>query len=65
LIGSSLTPEQIISKLSNKAKELGWTIVDTENRRLEATETTFWFRFKDDVVVRTKEMVNGNTKVYI
>jgi len=64
-IESSLTPEQVISTLSNKAKELGWTIASAENGRLEATETTFWFRFKDDVVVRTKEMVNGNTKVDI
>ncbi|MFM1895475.1 MAG: hypothetical protein RLZZ385_549 [Pseudomonadota bacterium] len=33
--------------------ELGWELVD-ENRaegRIEATDTTFWFRFKDDVII--------------
>jgi uncharacterized protein (DUF1499 family) len=32
---------------------MGWEIVavDPQARRLEATDTTFWFQFKDDVVV--------------
>lgn len=36
------------------ARDLGWDIVsaDTAGGRLEATATTFWFGFKDDVVVR-------------
>ena len=36
------------------AVELGWEIVAAEpdRGRIEATATTFWFRFKDDVVIR-------------
>jgi hypothetical protein len=36
------------------AKEMGWDIVaaDPEEGRIEASDTTFWFGFKDDVVVR-------------
>ncbi len=35
------------------AESLGWEIVAAvpEEGRIEATDTTFWFRFKDDVVV--------------
>ncbi|MBC54848.1 MAG: hypothetical protein CMQ34_13555 [Gammaproteobacteria bacterium] len=33
---------------------LGWELVaqDPDTGRIEATDTTFWFRFKDDVVIR-------------
>lgn len=36
------------------AREMGWEIVaqDPAAGRIEATATTFWFGFKDDVVVR-------------
>ena len=38
------------------AGELGWEIVAVDRMRgvLEAIDTTFWFRFKDDVVVRVR-----------
>lgn len=35
------------------AESLGWEIVhaDVNQGRIEATDTTFWFRFKDDIVI--------------
>lgn len=35
-------------------KDLGWEIAasNTENHTIEATDTTLWFGFKDDVVIR-------------
>jgi uncharacterized protein (DUF1499 family) len=38
------------------AQSLGWDLVaaDEEEGRIEATDTTFWFGFKDDVVVRIR-----------
>jgi uncharacterized protein (DUF1499 family) len=41
------TAEQVV-------RELGWMIIDTDptTGRIEATDTTTWFRFKDDVVIR-------------
>lgn len=44
------------------ARDMQWEIV-TENSeigRFEAVDTTFWFRFKDDVVVRVREISNGS-----
>lgn len=44
------------------AREMGWDIVDANpaQRRLEATATTFWFGFKDDVVVRVSPTETGS-----
>jgi uncharacterized protein (DUF1499 family) len=39
-----------------------WEIVSTDpmQGRIEATATTFWFGFKDDVVVRVTAAGNGS-----
>jgi len=44
--------------------EIGWELVAAvpEEGRIEATATTFWFRFKDDVVIRLREE-DGRTRV--
>ncbi|MGI1679041.1 MAG: DUF1499 domain-containing protein [Cellvibrionaceae bacterium] len=36
------------------AQELKWKIINTDktNGIIEATDTTFWFRFKDDIVIK-------------
>ena len=46
------------------AKVMGWEIVagDSPGGRLEATATTTWFGFKDDVVVRIRAE-NGGSRV--
>ncbi|MCY3859769.1 MAG: DUF1499 domain-containing protein [Gammaproteobacteria bacterium] len=44
-------------------QESGWEIV-TQNEQegtIEATATTFWFGYKDDVVVRVRENVEGDS----
>ena len=43
-------------------QDLGFEIVneDTAAGMIEATATTFWFGFKDDVVVRIRSTVNGS-----
>ena len=43
------------------AKEMGWNIVakDPSQGRIEATDTTFWFGFTDDVVIRMMPMDSG------
>jgi len=44
------------------AKAMGWEIVagDSPSGRLEATATTTWFGFKDDVVVRIRAANEGS-----
>jgi hypothetical protein len=43
-------------------RELGWEVVaaDAAAGRIEATDTTFWFRFRDDVVIRIEEQDGGS-----
>jgi len=55
--------EQVYQRALAAANTMGWEVVDSrlENGigRIEATDTTFWFRFKDDVVVEITEQGNG------
>ena len=55
------------SVVYGEAKKLigskGWDVVteDEENWILEATETTFWYGFKDDIVIRIRPSKNGGS----
>jgi len=44
----------IFEKALVAVDDLGWELVaqDASAGRIEATDTTFWFRFKDDVVIK-------------
>ena len=44
------------------AREQGWQIVaaDEDELRIEATDTTFWYGFEDDVVVRIESLAGGS-----
>lgn len=54
-------PGPAFAKALAAARELGWEIVraDPQAGRIEATDTTFWFGFKDDVVVRLTPNATG------
>lgn len=56
-IETSLTVSEAISRAEKVLEDQGLEIVsnDTSNGLLEATDTTMWFGFKDDVVVRVSE----------
>lgn len=45
--------EEVFNRAMAAINQLGWEIVhaDVNQGRIEATDTTFWFRFKDDVVI--------------
>lgn len=47
-------PEEAFSRALATALDLGWKIVATvpAEERIEATDTTFWFGFTDDIVIR-------------
>ena len=49
-----MPPEQAFDRALAVAQQAGWDIVadDRNAGRIEATDTTRWFGFKDDVVVR-------------
>jgi uncharacterized protein (DUF1499 family) len=57
-----LAPAEAFALALRAARDMGWEIVaqDVGNGRIEATATTFWFGFKDDVVVRILPSAAGS-----
>ena len=53
--------DEVFDAAKAVASELGWEIVSAnrDSGRIEATDTTFWFRFKDDVVIRLTPRGSG------
>lgn len=58
----NLLPEQAFARALGTARRLGWTITgsDTAAGRIEATETSRWFRFVDDIVIRVAPAPGGS-----
>lgn len=54
LQSSPSLPPQAFEQALRTAKNMGWTIVNSNpgEGRIESTDTTFWFGFKDDIVIR-------------
>lgn len=50
----NMPPDKAFSKALDVAKNMDWEIVaaETKEGRIEATATTFWMGFKDDIVIR-------------
>jgi uncharacterized protein (DUF1499 family) len=57
----AIPPDAAFEHALATARDAGWEIVDAdqEARRIEATDTTFWFGFKDDVVIRLRPSGEG------
>jgi uncharacterized protein (DUF1499 family) len=57
----SLPPDRAFNRSLDVAQRMGWEIVaaDQGSGRIEATDTTRWFGFKDDIVVRVTPWGSG------
>jgi uncharacterized protein (DUF1499 family) len=55
-------PQKAMQDAIDAARASGWEVVssDTASGRLEATATTRWFGFQDDVVVRVRPEGSGS-----
>ncbi len=49
-----VAPAEAFQRVEKIARDMGWAIVaaDAATGRIEATDTTFWYGFKDDIVIR-------------
>ncbi|WGI24339.1 DUF1499 domain-containing protein [Halomonas alkaliantarctica] len=52
-------PQTVLAAAQAEAEEAGWRIARITDNRIEATATTRWFGFEDDVVIRLTEIENG------
>jgi uncharacterized protein (DUF1499 family) len=59
------SPSDTIRRAAQLARDRGWAVSheDPDAGILEATDTTFFFRFKDDVVVRARPAPGGGSLV--
>ncbi|MEW6322377.1 MAG: DUF1499 domain-containing protein, partial [Acidobacteriota bacterium] len=55
-------PDAMYALALAEVERRGWTLVsaDAERRVIEATDTTLWFGFTDDVVIRVTRMPAGS-----
>ncbi len=55
-------PARAFERALAVTRELGWELLVAERERghIEATDTTFWFGFKDDVVIRIRAENSGS-----
>jgi uncharacterized protein (DUF1499 family) len=58
----SVTPMQAYERALDAVRRLGWKVVaaDANAGRIEAIDTTFWYRFKDDVAIRIRPAAAGS-----
>jgi uncharacterized protein (DUF1499 family) len=58
----SVPPPQAFERALAAVGEMGWDLVAAEAAagRIEATDTTFWYGFKDDVVIRVRPAEGGS-----
>ena len=61
-VALDLPPQQAFERALDAARAMGWEIVDANlaEGRIEATDETFWFGFKDDVVIRVLPAGGGS-----
>src|SRR5437899_1952524 len=61
-VNLDVPPAQAFDRALAAARSFGWEIVtnDPSQGRIEATATTFWFGFKDDIVIRITPQGGGS-----
>src|SRR5262249_59322598 len=55
-------PQAAFERAKSAAQQMGWNIIAADEKagRIQATDTTSWFGFTDDIVVRVAAAPNGS-----
>jgi uncharacterized protein (DUF1499 family) len=63
----SVDPGIAFGRAEQVARDLGWEIQESDAAagRIDATATTFWYGFKDDIAIRLRPASGGGTRVDI
>jgi len=61
----SESPDLAFGRAEQVAKDLGWAIKESDaaSGRIDATDTTFWYGFKDDVTIRLRPAQGDGTRI--
>ena len=59
------SPDDAYRRALALVRARGWQVVaaDETGRRIEATDSTYWFGFKDDVAIRVSAIPDGSSRV--
>jgi len=59
---SEKEPDEVFTAVMKVLGDTNWEIasIDTETREVEATDRTFWFGFRDDVIIRVTPQGGGS-----
>ena len=59
------SPDKAMQSALDAARASGWEVIssDAPSGRIEATDTTAWFGFKDDIVVRVRPEAGGGSRI--
>ena len=59
---SNASPDKAWDRCLDVVKKMGWEVMAADKSKgwIEATDTTFWFGFKDDIIVRVKPERTGS-----
>jgi len=62
---SALAPQEAFVRANAVVEKFGWHLVATDPTEglIEATDTSFWFGFKDDIVIRVQATQAGGSKI--
>lgn len=57
-----IPPEKALARAANVARSFNWDVIEVNRAegRIEATATTAWFGFRDDVVIRVRPVEGGS-----
>ncbi|MEL6686090.1 MAG: DUF1499 domain-containing protein [Pseudomonadota bacterium] len=63
----SESPDIVFGRAEQVVRDMGWAIkeADAAAGRIDATDTTFWYGFKDDVMIRLRPADGGGTRLDI
>lgn len=59
----AVPPAETARRAAALARERGWEVALAEGDRVEATHTSTFFRFKDDVVIRVRPAPDGGSQI--
>jgi len=61
------SPARLFERALTVARNAGWEILEADKQagRIEATDTTLWFGFKDDIVIRIQAGAAGGSRLDI
>jgi uncharacterized protein (DUF1499 family) len=64
-LATDLPPDAAFARSVELVEALGWALVaaDADEGRIEATDTTFFYGFKDDIVIRVRPTDDGGASI--